>query len=324
MPILALEYNGQRQRVPFERRVTMGRASSNDLIVDHPAISRTHAIFEQLEGAFVVTDMGSKNGVYLEDIRIVGRHTLNDGETLTIGPAVVTFYTHDRPEPPEPTPEPPEQEPPQQPITALADGIILNCECGMRLWVPREMIGGRGQCPKCKRPVELIDPHAAPRHTCSICQWEIAADQLEHVCSNCGLHFHAECWDENRGCSAYGCSQVGSLDHDAHATPVHPPATAIEEEVGHPPPLEATARFPWEFALLGASAIAAVFGLLLFGAVSIIVGVAAVIYFRRNYHMARKSVMYITISICVIGLFAGLVASQVFWLGRQLDSIFSR
>jgi hypothetical protein len=32
------------------------------------------------------------------------------------------------------------------------------------------------------------------------------------ACPQCGLRFHAECWAENRGCSAYGCAQVGALD----------------------------------------------------------------------------------------------------------------
>jgi len=40
---------------------------------------------------------------------------------------------------------------------------------------------------------------------CSICQTAILAGERVLTCSHCGLPFHSECWNENRGCSAYGC-----------------------------------------------------------------------------------------------------------------------
>jgi hypothetical protein len=40
---------------------------------------------------------------------------------------------------------------------------------------------------------------------CSICQTSIIAGEHILSCGYCTLPFHAECWDENRGCSAYGC-----------------------------------------------------------------------------------------------------------------------
>ena len=40
---------------------------------------------------------------------------------------------------------------------------------------------------------------------CSICQTNIIAGEGVLMCPYCGLPFHGECWDENRGCSAYGC-----------------------------------------------------------------------------------------------------------------------
>lgn len=325
MPILSLEYNGQQRSVPFTRRVTMGRAMTNDLVVDHPAISRTHAIFEHMDGAFVVTDMGSKNGIYIRDIRVVGRHTLSDGQRMVLGPATITFHTEDR----TPDPEPAiarVQSNADEPVQAIDGGIIIGCECGMRLWVPREMIGGRGQCPKCKRPVELVDPNAPPRRVCSICQWEIDPAQNQQVCANCGLHFHKECWEENRGCSAYGCSQVGVLDRSQDSPTVDLPPFALEEEVGHPPSAAQNAvhHFPWEFALLGVSVICALLGLLLFGSLSILTAVFSVMYLVRQYDVARKVVLYSAIGISVVGLFAGLIASQIWWMGRTLESFLSR
>ena len=43
---------------------------------------------------------------------------------------------------------------------------------------------------------------------CSICLDLIIAGDEIVSCPFCGLPFHSECWEENRGCSAYGCKGV--------------------------------------------------------------------------------------------------------------------
>lgn len=40
---------------------------------------------------------------------------------------------------------------------------------------------------------------------CSICQTHVIAGERVVNCPQCALPFHSECWQENRGCSAYGC-----------------------------------------------------------------------------------------------------------------------
>jgi predicted RNA-binding Zn-ribbon protein involved in translation (DUF1610 family) len=40
---------------------------------------------------------------------------------------------------------------------------------------------------------------------CSICQTALISGERAVACPCCALPFHAECWDENGGCSAYGC-----------------------------------------------------------------------------------------------------------------------
>lgn len=40
---------------------------------------------------------------------------------------------------------------------------------------------------------------------CSICQTAILSGEQVLTCPHCSLPFHADCWGENRGCSAYGC-----------------------------------------------------------------------------------------------------------------------
>jgi len=40
---------------------------------------------------------------------------------------------------------------------------------------------------------------------CSICQTTILGGETVVHCPDCSLPFHHECWEENRGCSQYGC-----------------------------------------------------------------------------------------------------------------------
>ncbi|MGD0094084.1 MAG: RING finger protein [Planctomycetota bacterium] len=41
---------------------------------------------------------------------------------------------------------------------------------------------------------------------CAICQTVIVAGERIVYCPHCALPFHDECWQENQGCSAYGCA----------------------------------------------------------------------------------------------------------------------
>jgi hypothetical protein len=53
---------------------------------------------------------------------------------------------------------------------------------------------------------------------CSICQTNIIAGERIVYCPHCSLPFHVECWDENKGCSAYGCKGAPPTDKsDAQA-----------------------------------------------------------------------------------------------------------
>ena len=53
-------------RNPWQTKITIGRASNNDLIIRHPSISKLHAYFEHNEGAPTtvskLVDTGSANG----------------------------------------------------------------------------------------------------------------------------------------------------------------------------------------------------------------------------------------------------------------------
>src|SRR4051812_41389148 len=58
-------------------------------------------------------------------------------------------------------------------------------------------------------PAHVPDPDESA--LCSICQTPIEPGEERTACPSCHLTFHAQCWEENLGCSAYGCDQVNVL-----------------------------------------------------------------------------------------------------------------
>jgi predicted RNA-binding Zn-ribbon protein involved in translation (DUF1610 family) len=43
---------------------------------------------------------------------------------------------------------------------------------------------------------------------CPYCQSTLAEGDARTPCPECGAHYHPECWEENGGCSVYGCKQT--------------------------------------------------------------------------------------------------------------------
>lgn len=89
--------------------VTVGRGSSSDLVLNWDAqVSRVHARFERVAEGWELIDGGlSRNGTFVNDRRLSGRHRLNDGDVVRFGRTVVTFRSPQRVEAPKPPPQPP-------------------------------------------------------------------------------------------------------------------------------------------------------------------------------------------------------------------------
>jgi len=88
MPRLVIERPGQEQQVfelPPDRPVYVGRAESNDLVLRETSVSRRHAMLSpSLEGHWMVRDLGSANGIFLNS-KSVKETALKDGDVLNIG-----------------------------------------------------------------------------------------------------------------------------------------------------------------------------------------------------------------------------------------------
>ncbi|MBT6324597.1 MAG: FHA domain-containing protein [Bdellovibrionales bacterium] len=71
-------------------RAIVGRGSTADIKIKDAKSSREHAELTKVKNTYVVTDLGSQNGIMVNDLKI-NQHTLNDGDTIIIGKTVLKF-----------------------------------------------------------------------------------------------------------------------------------------------------------------------------------------------------------------------------------------
>ena len=65
--------------------IYIGRDVSNDIAVNDAELSRKHARLTQQEDTFVVEDLGSTNGTFVDAQRLMGPHVLKPGELIMFG-----------------------------------------------------------------------------------------------------------------------------------------------------------------------------------------------------------------------------------------------
>jgi phosphoserine phosphatase RsbU/P len=75
---------------PLDSATLVGRASLNHVIIDDPRISRQHAKIAPEEGGYVLYDLNSANGTYIND-EPVKRQRLEHGATIRFGPFAFAF-----------------------------------------------------------------------------------------------------------------------------------------------------------------------------------------------------------------------------------------
>lgn len=72
--------------------LVIGRDESVDLPITSPAISRRHAKFTREGDGFVLEDLGSSNGTFVNGQKLSGRHTLKSGDEIRLGRAITLKY----------------------------------------------------------------------------------------------------------------------------------------------------------------------------------------------------------------------------------------
>ena len=79
------------------RKTTIGRTPDNDLQIDAKFISRNHAVILAGPNHTIIEDLNSTNGIAVNTKR-VARHTLRDGDMVSIGKTSFRFATRQTPD----------------------------------------------------------------------------------------------------------------------------------------------------------------------------------------------------------------------------------
>ncbi|MBN2056187.1 Flp pilus assembly complex ATPase component TadA [bacterium] len=65
-------------------RISIGRNYDNDVVLRHSKVSRQHAALVHENGAYIIEDLRSSNGTYINDEKLVTRHRLRTGDVIRI------------------------------------------------------------------------------------------------------------------------------------------------------------------------------------------------------------------------------------------------
>ena len=83
---IELKYQG-KNLATYEtenEQISIGRNVKNDIQIDNPAVSSSHAIIKKVMNAYFVEDLESTNGTFVNEKK-VDRYELLDGDEVIIG-----------------------------------------------------------------------------------------------------------------------------------------------------------------------------------------------------------------------------------------------
>jgi hypothetical protein len=65
--------------------LSVGKAPDNDVVIDHPTVSRNHLVVRRQGDRFLVQDLGSTNGTFLGQAKVTEPMPLEAGAVIRIG-----------------------------------------------------------------------------------------------------------------------------------------------------------------------------------------------------------------------------------------------
>jgi len=349
MATLILEHEGKRRGGVLSGRMVIGRRPGSHVVIDDKSVSRIHAWVGRVGHTYFVADSGSRTGTIVNGRPVEGRRTLRDGDEILIGPARIVFHADD-PLPPGLEPLSAAGASTDDEGTVIeckcgapmwvawdaADADRRCVHCGNIVASPHRRRAGDEPHVAIVKPAEHASP--APRvevgamrddlparsarvepsiqeTTCGACQSAIGAREQTTSCPECGVTFHANCWTENRGCSSYGCKQVGILDSAQSAvtaSAVHPfEAPASTPEAAEP--FENPRQVQWSYLLLPASGLAGLAGMFGFGVPSLAL-LIGLVWYSVSHSVRSRGVFAGTVIFSAVAAAAGAGFSTYWWL----------
>jgi len=72
--------------------LSIGRRSDSDILLDDITVSRNHAVIKKINKEYLIKDLESLNGTYLNG-RIISQSRLNNGDRIQIGKYIFLFFS---------------------------------------------------------------------------------------------------------------------------------------------------------------------------------------------------------------------------------------
>ena len=98
MPAITLKSKNksvEKYQLQKGQSLTIGRREDNDVVIDDPSVSGHHAKIDSVGERFVLNDLKSKNGCFVNE-QLVDSHWLNHGDVITIcGHSLVLNFSKD-------------------------------------------------------------------------------------------------------------------------------------------------------------------------------------------------------------------------------------
>ena len=75
--------------------VIIGRGEENGIVLNIAEVSRAHAVLNKAEEGYMIKDMGSTNGTFVDKKKVGNKYLLKPGDTIMLGDAIFMTYSAD-------------------------------------------------------------------------------------------------------------------------------------------------------------------------------------------------------------------------------------
>ena len=85
--------HGRGQTFDLRGEVRLGRDRSNSIVLTDGKVSRNHIRLDPIRSTYILTDLGSANGTFVNGVRVTQPVRLRDGDAINVGDTQLVFYT---------------------------------------------------------------------------------------------------------------------------------------------------------------------------------------------------------------------------------------
>src|SRR5689334_18476250 len=147
--IVISEKGGAERRESFDKNeINVGRVQGNDLMLPKGNVSKHHARLLFRDGRFIVTDLKSTNGTYVNGRKIAQATIVREGDKIYIGDFVLRIETAAAGTAPPDSTAPPARVPEETGTgdpSHLADRAPPSAEKGLHRSAPLPLINEKGE-----------------------------------------------------------------------------------------------------------------------------------------------------------------------------------